>query len=314
MKRLLYAGLVLMVLFVQTSADNYSYKLYVTPDPELCSSNQACVTFTQSVSLLQNIKSHENITITLVFMKGNHTVTASENINFITPLLLHFEDKLVHIHIYVYTRNLTMEGTSTGVIIQDTSMSFKDVYELHIKNLTLINGYFHILMAKEKTQLHLYSITSIDYVFGIEYATQAQITDCIFINGASPLTIRKSNVTFSCNSQFFNNHNSALVSYSSTITLSGTLSFINNTGIRGGAMALYSSTMYLTSGLNISFINNSAEQTGGAIHIEPDMTRSSCPECFYEVSNDDTNITLFYSENLAHYGGDNIYGTSFSIV
>ena len=52
MKRLLYAGLVLMVLFVQTSADNYNFKLYVTPDPELCSSDQACVAFMQSVLFL----------------------------------------------------------------------------------------------------------------------------------------------------------------------------------------------------------------------------------------------------------------------
>ena len=312
MKRLLHVGLVLMALSVRTSADNF--KLYVTPDPELCSSNQMCVNFTQSVLILLVLKSHENITINLVFMKGNHTATVSDNnFNLFNPLLLRFEG--TPDNILVYNRNLIMEGTSPGVIIQDTSMSFKDVHELHIKNLTLINGYFHILMAnsKEKTELHLHSITAFDYVFGIEYTTQAQITDCIFNNGASPVTIRKSNVTFSGNSQFFNNRNSALVSYSSTIALSGTLSFINNTGIRGGAMALYSSTMYLTSGLNISFINNSAEQTGGAIHTEPDMTRSSCPECFYEVPNDDTHITLLYSENLAQYGGDNIYGTSLAL-
>ena len=37
-------------------------------------------------------------------------------------------------------------------------------------------------------------------------------------------------------------------------------------------MALYSSSLHLTPGANISFINNSAQETGGAIHIEPDLT------------------------------------------
>ena len=69
----------------------------------------------------------------------------------------------------------------------------------------------------------------------------------------------KSEVTLSGNSKFFNNYNSAFISYKSNIVLTGTVSFVNNTGIRGGAMALYSSTIYLDNGLNISFINNSAQ-------------------------------------------------------
>ena len=78
-------------------------------------------------------------------------------------------------------------------------------------------------------------------------------------------------------------------------------------------MALYSSIVYLKSGLNVSFINNSAQETGGAIHIEPDMTHNFYPECFYEILGYDTEIMFFYYKNSAQFGGDNIYGTSLGL-
>ena len=78
-------------------------------------------------------------------------------------------------------------------------------------------------------------------------------------------------------------------------------------------MALYSSTIFLQNELNVSFINNSAEETGGAIHIEPDITRSSCPECFYKVRGYYTRSAFYYSNNLAKFGGDDIYGTSLAL-
>ena len=75
-------------------------------------------------------------------------------------------------------------------------------------------------------------------------------------------------------------------------------------------MALYSSTLHLTSTLNMSFINNQAYKTGWEIHIEPYVTRELFPKCFYEVEGQPTSIMLYYSDNHAEFGGDNIYGTS----
>ena len=59
-------------------------------------------------------------------------------------------------------------------------------------------------------------------------------------------------------------------------------------------MALYSSTIYL-SGLNVRFVKNSAHETGGTIHIEPDMTHNPCPGCFYQVQDHPTDATFYYS-------------------
>ena len=78
-------------------------------------------------------------------------------------------------------------------------------------------------------------------------------------------------------------------------------------------MALYSSTLFLTSGLNVSFINNLAYETGGVVHIEPDMTRDPCPGCFYQIKGHPTDITFYYSDSHAEFGGDNIYGTSLAL-
>ena len=182
---------------------------------------------------------------------------------------------------------------------------------------TLSNGLFHLF---ETPQVSLFSVILINYVIYIEHATQIKLHNCKFTNEKSQLIIHESEAVLTGNSKFFSNYNSAFISYSSTITFSGRVSFINNTGIRGGAMTLYSSTVHLSGGLNISFINNSALQTGGAIHTEPDMTHNDQPKCFYSAKNNtylhpgncQQNI-FYYSENLAQLGGDNIYGTSLAL-
>ena len=246
----------------------------------------------------------------------------------------------------MFNTHLTMVGMNTEAIIDNITITFNDVMKLHIENLTLSNGLFHLF---ETPQVSLFSVTLINYVIYIEHATQIKLHNCKFTNEKSQLIIRESEAVLTGNSKFFSNYNSAFISYSSTITFSGRVSFINNTGIRGGAMtlysssvylsgglnisfinnsalqtggamALYSSTVHLSVGLNISFINNSALQTGGAIHTEPDMTHNDQPKCFYSAKNNtylhpgncQQNI-FYYSENLAQLGGDNIYGTSLAL-
>ena len=288
--------MVVALLVKPTTEDNTNY--YVSPDPL---SNRKC-TYDQSCTI--NFKdfalgSHNQENVTLIFQKGFHSLSKLD-----TTWSKSYK---------IANQNLTMVGLHTGVNIHGIDFYFYDTFEFQIKNLTLSNGYFHIAMPQGATQLSLFSVTLIDFILFIEDATLAQLNDCVFTSGVNTLTIHKSKVMLSGNSTFFNNHNSAFVSYNSDITLSGTVSFVNNTGIRGGAMALYSSIIYLTSGLNIRFINNTAHETGGAIHIEPDMTRASCPKCFYRIQGQDTDIAIYYSKNRAELGGDNIYGTSLAL-
>ena len=60
---------------------------------------------------------------------------------------------------------------------------------------------------------------------------------------------------------------SPFVLHSINLFLVGDILFINNVGYRGGAMYLYHSILYLEQGANVTFVNNTAEDVGGAIYV-----------------------------------------------
>ena len=120
---------------------------------------------------------------------------------------------------------------------------------------------------------------------------------------------------------------SAISSYSSNITLSGTIHFAHNSAIRGGAIALHYSSLNIAAGAFVTFTNNFAYDKGGAIYIEPgisphDNMLSPDPEaikspspCFYQLLNCSANsmYVLNFANNSARYGGDDIYGASIQL-
>ena len=105
----------------------------------------------------------------------------------------------------------------------------------------------------------------------------------------------------------------SIFAYSSTITLSGNISFLNNTGVDGGAMALHSSTLNITPNTSVYFYNNTATETGGAIYV--DNSANNFPvysPCFYQFLDYDANSLNWYNisfyNNSAARGGNDIYG------
>ena len=116
-----------------------------------------------------------------------------------------------------------------------------------------------------------------------------------------------------------NNENSALVAYYSTITLAGNVAFLDNTGTRGGALALYSSTISIANGTRVNFTHNSVRDTGGAIHVEPFMGRNGIlthpiirRSCFYQLLDcaSGGEYSISFVNNSAPIGGNDIYGAS----
>ena len=287
------AGLVVFMItaaiFIPIIGDCNSL-YYLTPNSSSnsdCARNQSCQTLRTFVRF--HYCTEENLT--MVFLKGHHILSKND-----TPFRM-------------CNGYVAMVGISTDIIIYNTKVTFVNVLELRILNLILQNGYFRILPGY--TRANLISIIFIDYVLFIrDNMDLVRLHDYEFSSGKSPLTIESSKILLSGNSRFFNNLNSAVTLYKSAVVLSGTVVFINNTGIRGGAINLYSSNIFITTGLSVSFINNSAQETGGAVYIKPDMTHNPCPECFYKLQGYSTDITFYYSGNLAQFGGDNIYGTS----
>ena len=110
--------------------------------------------------------------------------------------------------------------------------------------------------------IHSSVIISGDKVFDFCYGVQCDDT----------VTVLSSNITISGNITFANNIRTTISAFSSSIILVGSITFENNTGIKGGAMALYSSTLNIARDTSVYFYNNTAKEVGGAIIMFPMRT------------------------------------------
>ena len=94
---------------------------------------------------------------------------------------------------------------------------------------------------------------------------------------------------------------------SSSLYFTGDSLFINNTARYGGAIYVdSSSSMSFVSPANVSFINNTAYLTGGAIYVETSTTSNAC---FYSLNcSDMEGIHLYFEGNYAGDAGSVLYG------
>ena len=107
--------------------------------------------------------------------------------------------------------------------------------------------------------------------------------------------------------------------YGGNLTLSGNVTFANNNATRGGALALYFSTVYIAANTSVTFLNNFASHKGGAIYVEPGISPNVILNLEYDLENtpyfyhllncDKKNTYNFnFTNNLAMNGGYDIYG------
>ena len=129
------------------------------------------------------------------------------------------------------------------------------------------------------------------------------------------------NVTFD-NCSFCSNKNTAIWVYNSNFTLSGTVLFSDNTAYEGGALAFYGeSAVYIANNTDVTFLNNTAENVGGAIFVRNPLpyirhscflqflainTSSQCSGCNCSLPQSNIN----FINNTAKEGGTAIYGAS----
>ena len=121
-------------------------------------------------------------------------------------------------------------------------------------------------------------------------------------------------------SEFHNSSSTAITLYSSFAIFCGNLKviFVNNSGIKGGALALIGSTMTIESNTLVVFRNNHAYETGGAIYadnVEPRINLEGFRSyCFYMLNMNESTVlsnltqVLTFEKNTASLGGDHIYG------
>ena len=130
---------------------------------------------------------------------------------------------------------------------------------------------------------------------------------------------------FKENAQFINNSQSALVLDGSTLEIHNRLDFINNTGFRGGAIAMYGrSRILLNENSTLNFEANTCDGKGGALYIQAPgsplisfyATGTNIHACFFGYSSanssidyDDWKVTVIFKDNHAT-SGKSVYATT----
>ena len=128
---------------------------------------------------------------------------------------------------------------------------------------------------------------------------------------------------FRMNAQFVKNSQSALVLDGSTLEVHDKLDFINNTGFKGGAIAMYGrSRIVFNENSTLNFEENSGEDKGGALYIQApgfplvnfNATGTNIHACFFGYSNssmdyNDWNTSVIFKDNTASLG-KSVYATT----
>lgn len=120
------------------------------------------------------------------------------------------------------------------------------------------------------------------------------------------------------NCSFVNNTGTALSMRSSNVVFTGEILFQNNSGYNGGALEICSSSfIFINNNTNISFVDNRAKYTGGAIFAEQSCLGQP-KACFFQpLVTDNTDIELFKTDykmilsfinNTAEKAGNAVYG------
>ena len=122
------------------------------------------------------------------------------------------------------------------------------------------------------------------------------------------------NVTFD-QIEVSNHNTTGLICVNSLITFVRHNTFVNNSGIYGGGIALYnSSQLLLNQNTNISFFNNHASKSGGGIFVYHDhiLSEDIVTDCSFKVIPyhypNDIKTVLYFVNNTADISGDVLYG------
>ena len=263
-------------------------KLYVKPvqssnPPCHCPPGERCETL-DFYNALQDTYDIENNNLTLVFLCGYHTL---ENSTTTTTTKLNVSK----LHYFAVQGD---GSEASRVVIRDITFVVQSVPKLHLENLTIMDINFKVYPtnSKERVSFHVKNC-------------QFVRSNCLVIG--SDLNIE--------NSVVLNGTNTAFNLVSSTLTLTGNVTFSGNTGEKGGALGLTSAVLNISRNANITFSHNTATQKGGAIFVNnPTEIFKVFPysDCFYHLLdyNENATYSVSFTENFATKGGSHIFGAS----
>ena len=231
-----------------------------------------------------NLELPEYNTVTMILIEGSHT-TDSNVYNFGCP-------------VNPYTLQITGNGENTASVIVRNIETAITVKNMILESFMGFKIYSYIDESVVNSQL-----------------TNITISNCIFIESTMILT----NVHLTIkDSNFSDSVSTAIMLFSSTLTIVGHVGFYNNRGYEGGALMLVGTVMNIARETKLIFQENYAENTGGAIFVvHPQMminAHNYVSSCFYQLlmnyDYNDNNFSIQFIKNSAAKGGDHIYGAS----
>ena len=113
---------------------------------------------------------------------------------------------------------------------------------------------------------------------------------------------------------FAENNASALVAVHSGLVFQGEGKFTMNHGVKGGALALYATSVLFYTNTSLLFTKNSAKDKGGALYIHDSsyltkkLWQGQCQKSFQVFPTESATTKLEFYSNTAEIAGDVLYG------
>ena len=310
MKTVLYSQLILSALFLAIGLrpGHCTEIYYVLPadDPPNCPGDP-CLPLDNYIKNTDLYFGSDKVNITMKFVPGIHTShqkdTVISGLERFEMVGIESPDGIFVCFSVLLTdiKQVSMEKLtfSAGWGCSLPRLSFINVSKVVIKSVT--GG----LDTSNAATVNSFDIDCVSYPFKNTIAMSGE--NCPMLIAAY------NNITITGNTTFANKHETAVTAYASLVTLSsGHVSFINNAGTKGGAMALYSSTLNIARNTFIYFYQNKAREVGGAIYVATTYNPFE-EDCFYQLlnyTNSSGTYSLVFEANTAKKGGDHIYGVN----
>ena len=292
-----------------------------------------------------------------IFVTDGYSIVINNTISMYNQWGISFENvNALQIENTIASNNMNMGMVlldSININISNTTISHNAGHGLLINSSTSIhidgitindNTYYGIYLLQTKwiyisrfTTLNKYSVSNYTQFFAIEDSQYISIYDTIITVNTSvvssdelfsqPAVITLNNSTLNLSRcTFMGNRITGIKAIASSITLSGNLTFSNNSAYTGSAFILVdNSILILTENCRVHFINNHATNTGGVFSISNTQKLKtiyicnngySCivsviptSTCFLRTQMDNSSSQHFiFSNNSAGKGGEIVYG------
>ena len=214
--------------------------------------------------------------------------------------------ELIYVIFQNYNYNTSCQYPNTSIPIDSVVItnSFFDI--LSIQFISSISMSNHQMISINSCSVH----NGLFIINHIYYQTLTMVSVLIVNTQLSFFTnyINKiDNIIFS-NVSISNCSNTGLELSNSKLTINGSLTVLNNSGVNGGGMSLYgNSVLEIYPNSKLIFIGNHAANKGGGIYREI-MDEDIC-----DIIPNRTNVSFYFINNTAVIG-DDIYGIEFASV